>query len=95
MNNPIFIDETASKRAFLFLMFAFVISFAGIVIAIWLAVSEWFQANPSTIYPGIMLIVQNILIFARYSLLFDIYSKNFELKFSNFHVEKFYNLSFC
>lgn len=71
LENPLMFDQRASKRAFFFVMVAFIVSFAGIIIGIWLGVVGWLESNlnpaPKTIYPGVILIVQNLLIFVRYA----------------------------
>jgi len=66
-SNNIFGDQV-SARAKIFLFCAFIVCFGGIIAAIWIAAQWWFIAannftpKPS-VYGGIALIVQNILIF--------------------------------
>jgi len=67
--NNIFGDKV-STRAKIFLFAAFIVSFVGIIAALWIAIEQWFilsntYADPKpSVYGGVALIVQNGLIFA-------------------------------
>jgi len=64
LNGVNFLSDNVSAKARIWLLFAFVVSFAGLVVGVWMAVVHWFQGNPNSQYPGVALIVQNLLIFA-------------------------------
>jgi hypothetical protein len=62
-------SELTRVRVWLFV--SFVIAFGGIIAAVWIACANWFvnEQTPLTHWPGIALILQNVLIFVRYFIL--------------------------
>jgi hypothetical protein len=59
-------SELTRVRVWLFV--SFVIAFGGIIAAVWIACANWFvnEQAPLTHWPGVALILQNVLIFVRY-----------------------------
>jgi len=55
--------ESVSSKARVWMLFSFIVAFAGICAAIWLGIAHWFQQNVMSDWGGAALIIQNILIF--------------------------------
>jgi len=60
-----FSEDAVQTRVRVWLFLSLVIAFGGIIGAIWSAVEHWFNMNPKPDHewPGIALILQNVLIF--------------------------------
>jgi len=61
------LDDDVQKRARLWLFFSFTLSFGCVIAAVWIAIVHWFKRKPDageifTVWPGVALILQNILI---------------------------------
>jgi len=65
LNSNGLFSEGVSTKAKIVIFVAFVLSFACVGASIWIAVVHWFQnmePEPKTTFPGVALIVQNVLI---------------------------------
>jgi hypothetical protein len=59
--------DGVSTKARIWLFCSFIVAFAGIIIAVWMGIVNWFQKDPDTsVYPGVAIIIQNVAIFGRY-----------------------------
>jgi len=66
LNSNGLFSEGVSTKAKILIFVAFVLGFGCVSASIWIAVVHWFQNTetvPKTTYPGVALIVQNVLIF--------------------------------
>lgn len=56
-------EDAVQTRSRLWLFFSLIVCFGGIIAALWAGTVHWFQQKPTTDWPGLALILQNIIIF--------------------------------